>query len=56
MKLVLLDRYSFWKIIRPGKKTIEVGTMRRFPMETEAEAMPRALEVAKKYFEQHKEA
>ena len=56
MKLVLISRMSFWKIIRTGKKTIEVGTMRRLPMETEAEAMPRALEVAKEYFEQHKEA
>ena len=56
MKLVLLDRYSFWKIIRTGKKTVEVGTMRRFPNETESKAMPRALEVAREYFEQHKEA
>ena len=56
MKLVLISRMSFWKIIQTGKKTVEVGTMRRLPMETEAEAMPRALEVAKEYFEQHKEA
>ena len=56
MKLVLLDRMSFWKVLNTGTKTVEVGTMRRMPMETEDQAMPRAIEVAKAYYEQHKEA
>jgi len=56
MKLVLISRMSYWKILSTGKKTVEVGTMRRMPLETEAQAMPRALEVAKAYYEQHKEA
>jgi hypothetical protein len=56
MKLVLISRMSYWKILSTGKKTVAVGTMRRMPMETEAQAMPRALEVAKAYYEEHKEA
>ena len=56
MKLVLIDRMSYWKILSTGKKTVHVGTMRRLPLETREQAMPRALEVAKAYYEQHKEA
>lgn len=54
MKLVLLDRMSFWKVLSTGKKTVEVGTIRRMPHETEAEAMPRAIEVANEYYKEHK--
>ena len=56
MKLVLISRMSYWKILSTGKKTVEVGTMRRMSMETEEQAMPRAIEVANAYYEQHKEA
>jgi hypothetical protein len=55
MKLILLDRLSFWKVLSAGKKTVEVGTMRKLPDETQAKAMPRALEVAKAYYEEHKD-
>ena len=44
MKIVLIDRLSFWHVLASnGRRTFDVGTMVREKGETEKEAMPRGV-------------